>query len=264
MNENDIKTLMQEYLNSTKLLLESNRLLNERMDKLEIKNTEPPRTTTGFNTPLVTLGPRLQKINPETLQLIKVYETVSECMNENNKIKRPSLNKAVIENTVYNGFRWLLVDRNEDATVITAIERTKQTKIQNLGYIAKMNKEKTEIINVYLDRKNASSSNGYKSLSALDTPVKKFTLSNGYYYLLYDSCEDELKNGFVEKYGEPLLYKDGVGKYDSDNNLIKEFICKYDCVKNGIGEKTLRKALNNNQMYNNHYYKSIGSKLQCI
>ena len=127
-----------------------------------------------------------------------------------------------------------------------------------------MNKEKTEIINVYLDRKNASNCNGYKSLSALDTCVKKFTLSNGYYYLLYDSCEDELKTNFVEKYGEPLLYKDGVGKYDSDNNLIKEFICKYDCIKNGIGEKSLRKALNNNQMYDNHYYKSIGSKLKSV
>ena len=128
-----------------------------------------------------------------------------------------------------------------------------------------MNKEKTEIINVYLDRKNASSSNGYKSLSALDTAVKKFALSNGYYYLLYDSCEDELKNDFVEKNGEPLLYKDGIGQYDSENNLIKEFICKYDCIRTlKMSDKTLAKALDKNQMYNNNYYKSIGSKLSCI
>ena len=129
MNGNDMKTFIQEIVNNNKILLgkidnleKSNKEILEKLNK----NTEPPRTTTGFNAPLVTLGPRLQKINPETLQLIKVYETVSECMNENNKIKRPSLNKAVIENTVYNGFRWLLVDRNIDATIITTIERTVQ------------------------------------------------------------------------------------------------------------------------------------------
>ena len=31
-----------------------------------------------------------------------------------------------------------------------------------------------------------------------------------------------------------------------------------------MSDKTLAKALDKNQMYNNHYYKSIGSKLQCI
>ena len=45
------------------------------------------------------------------------------------------------------------------------------------------------------------------------------------------------------------------------NNLIKEFICKYDCIRTlKMSDKTLRKALDKNQMY----YKSIGSKLQCI
>ena len=197
-------------LNNLKNVNESYKLLFDKIERLEDiidkqnKKYEPPKTTTGFNTPLVTLGPRLQKINPETLQLIRVYETVSECMNEDNKIKRPSLNKAVIENTIYNGFRWLLVDREKNADTIASIEKTKETRAQNLGYIAKMNKEKTEILNVYLDRKNASSSNGYQSLAGLDTCVKKFTLSNGHYYLLYESCADELKDKFEERYGVDL------------------------------------------------------------
>ena len=40
------------------------------------------------------------------------------------------------------------------------------------GYIAKLNKDKSEIINVYLYRKTASQENCYLSTSGLDIPVK--------------------------------------------------------------------------------------------
>jgi hypothetical protein len=224
------------------------------------------KTTTNFNQPLVTVGPRLQKINPETMKIIKVYESVAECLKEYNfKVKRPSIDKAVKENTVYNGFRWAFVDRNEDPNILHSINPTKETKIQNLGYIAKMNKEKTEIINVYLDRKSAASLNGYTSSSALDTPVKNVALTNGNYYMLYDSCPEKTISNFEQQHGEPLLYKDGIGQYTEDNQLIKEFVCKYDCIKQlKMSDKTLAKALDKNVLYNNSYFKRIGSKVKYV
>lgn len=267
MNVSDLKVLIQQLANNNKLLLDKiDRLEDSNMKILKKldNNTAPPKLTTGFNTPLLTLGPRLQKINPETLQLVKVYETVTECMNENNSLKRPSLNKAVVECTVYNGFRWLLVPRDQDANIIVSIENTKETRTQNIGYIAKMNKEKTEILNVYLDRKTASSSNGYSSESGLDTCVKKFTLSNGHYYLLYESCENELKEKFIARYGEPILYKNGIGQFDTNGVMTREFTCKYDFTTGDfkIAEKTLAKCLKNNLAFNNYSYKHIGSKLR--
>jgi hypothetical protein len=45
--------------------------------------------------------------------------------------------------------------------------------------------------------------------------------------------------------------------------LIQEFICKYDCIKKlHISDKTLTKALTRNVAYNNNYFKTIGSKLE--
>ena len=235
----------------------------EILDKL---NSLQTKTTTNFQQPLATVGPRLQQINYETMTINKVYESVAECIKEYNfKVKRPSIVKAIEDSSVYNGFRWAFVDRNTDPNIIANILPTKQTKTQNLGYIAKLNKEKTEILNVYLDRKTAATSNDYASSSSLDTPVKNMSLTNGHYYMLYDKCEDELKNVFVQKYGEPLLYKDGVGQYNSENNLLAEFVCKYDCIKQlKISDKTLAKALDKNVLYNNYYFKSIGSKLKCL
>ena len=170
--------------------------------------------------------------------------------------------KAIQENTVYYGFRWQLVERNLDPNIIHAIEPTKETKIQNIGYIAKLDANKSEILNIYLDRKTAAELNDYQSSSALDNPVKNGTITNGHYYILYNNCDENLIYDFEEKKGKPLLYKNGVGQFDIQNNLINEFSCKYDCIRElKMSDKTLAKALDKNIMYNNHYFKSIGSKL---
>ena len=75
-----------------------------------------------------------------------------------------------------------------------------------------------------------------------------------------------MRKVFEETYNnglEPVLYKNGVGQYDVDKNLVKEFICKYDCINClQISDKTLAKALDKQVMYNNNYFKYIGSKLQ--
>lgn len=255
-------------------LIQTVRQLSVKIDNLEKinseirnkMNTDPPKVVTGFQDPLKTLGPRLQKINPETLALVKVYESVTEVMNEDSRIKRPSINKAVMENTVYCGFRWFLVDREIDPNILANINPTKQTKVQNLGYIAQINKEKTEIVNVFLDRKTAAHFNEYESISALDSPVKNFTLSNGFYYKIYADCDEELRETFERKIdGQPMLYKNGVGQYDSDNTMQKEFICKYDCLKQlKMSDKTLSKALDKDKPYNGFFYKTIGQKLKCL
>ena len=237
-----------------------NKELCERINSMQIK------TTTGFNEPLVTLGPRLQKINPDTMQIIRVYESASEAMKENHDIKRPSLNKAVVENTVYHGYRWAFVDRELDANVIHNLPPTKKTKQQNLGYIAQLNESKTEIRNVYIDRKTAAHFNGYESASALDNPVKQFTLAKGFYYKLYDQCDEALQIAVEQKIkGKPVLYKNGVHQCDLQNVVVREFECKYDCMKSlSMSDKTLTKALTKGIQYNGHIFKEAGSKLKCI
>ena len=264
---NNDNVLIQELIKTIKDL-------SHKVDVIEKSNkeilnkltTQETKIVTGFNEPLLTVGPRLQKINPETMLLIKVYESVSEVMKEDSNIKRPSVNKAIVENTIYFGYRWLLVDRELDPNIIHNITPTKQTKAQNLGYIAQINKEQTKIINVFLDRKTAAHFNGYESVSALDVPVKKFTLSQGYYYKIYTDCDLMFREEFEEKInGLPLLYKNGVGQYNLQNNLIREFACKYDCIKTLLmSDKTLSKALTKNVPYNGFYFKEIGSKLKCV
>lgn len=261
---NNSNCYIQEILNTNKILLEKMSLLEKQNQEILNKlNTQQTKVTTGFNQQLPTLGPRLQKINPENLQLIRVYESVTELMNEDKHIKRPSIMKSIQENTIYRGFRWQLVERILDPTIVHSLEPTKATKNQNLGYIAKLDANKTEILNVYLDRKTAAIQNSYPTHASLDNPVKNGTISNGHYYILYESCDEELKSLFEEKNGVPLLYKNGVGQFDANNQLLIEFACKYDCIRTlKISDKTLTKALDKNIAYNNTYFKTLGTKLQ--
>jgi prophage antirepressor-like protein len=273
--------LLKEKINSNQIIVQSNSsneitelkelIHNLSYEIVELKksnqlilnklNTQETKVVTGFSQQIPHLGPRLQKINPETLQLVKVYESVTEAMNENKNIKRPSITKAIEENTVYCGFRWLLVERNLNPNIIHSIQPTKQTKIQQLGYIAKLNSNKSLILNVYLDRKTAAKLNGYQSPSALDNPVKNETITNDNYYILYDNCCPELIQEFEGKNGKPILYKNGIGQYDLQKKLVKEFTSKYDCIRElKMSDKTLAKALSTNIPYNNFYYRELGAK----
>jgi len=229
-------------------------------------NSQETTVTYGYNQSCAILEPRLQKINPETLELIQVYESVSELMKEDSNIKIASINKAVVENTSYCGYRWLLVDRELDPKIINNILPTKQTTPQSVGYIAQINKEKTEIINVFFDRKTACHFNGYKYIYALDIPLQNFTLSKEFYYKLYNECNSDLQKTFIIKNnGPPFLYKNAIAQCDSKNNIIFEFANKYDCIKQlHISDKMLAKSLDKNIMYKNCYFKTIDDKIKCF
>jgi phage anti-repressor protein len=253
--------LLEKLLNEIKELKQSNKEINDKLNSQQIKSL------TGFAEVNKTLGPKLQKINPETMQLVKVYESISECIKENPKLKRSSIAKAINRNTIYQGFRYVHVDRELDCNSLHDVQPTVKTKIQNNGYIAKLSSDKKTILNVYLDRKTACRENGYSSDSALDTAFKNFKLSNGHYYVLYDSCSLELKSEFIKKNNnkEPKLYVVGVGQFDDKNKLLHEFVSKFECCQIlGLGDKSVKKSIENNTPYNGKYYKYLNSKIKCF
>ena len=271
--ELEIEKLKLELEKKDNVSDEKINMLCAKIDNLEKQNREileklgattAPKIVTGFQEPLVTLGPRVQQINPETMKLVKVYESASQLMSENHDIKRPTLTKAVAGNTIYCGFRWMFVERDQDATNMDAVQPTKQTRVQNLGYIAKLNADQTEILNVYLDRKTAATMNGFESSAALDTPVKHGTVVKGCVYKLFSECDARAK--FIEKHGkEPLLYRNGFGAFDAASQMIREYGCRYDCIRiMKISDKTIAKSMEKNVPYNGAFFRNLGEKMSFL
>lgn len=135
---------------------------------------------------------------------------------------------------------------------------------KNNGYIAKLNKSKDEIINVYRTRKDASIIEQFDSVAFLDNYVKNGNIvMNKYYYVLYESCSKELKTNFLKKINktEIILSETLVGKF-KDNLLIQEYKSKYDCFSNNVfGQKVFNKILDNNIEYDGHTYKTLPKQL---
>jgi prophage antirepressor-like protein len=235
------------------------------IEKLITELQTPKKTTNNFNQPLGTLGQFVQKINPESMSLIKTYETISDVVKEYGHalMKKPSLNKAIAENTIYRGFRWAFVARDQDPNILANIEPTVGTRDQNLGYIAKLDADKTTILKIYVDRKTAAKMNDCKSSSSLDLIVMKKRMYENHYYILYQDCDENTRLDYENKHGVPLLYKtNGVGKFDMDGELVHEYTCKFHCTHGpDVSEKTLNKALETGLPYNNFTYRFIGEKL---
>lgn len=217
----------------------------------ELKNfnqtqTQQP-TTDRFGNELPTLGPYVQQLNPDNLSLIRVFQHIGEVCSLL-RCPRSSLKKAADENTIYLNYRWHLVDRSENPNEVKDVPPTRQLiKNKNPGYIAKLNMDKTEILNVYIDRKTASIKNGYNSVAYLDYFVKHKKEVDSHYYVIYDEVDENIQKTFLDKHNlrEIVLYKKfGVGQYDMNNVLVREYKSKHDCQEQlKLGNKTVCKAI---------------------
>lgn len=230
-------------------------VLLEEIRKVNVKSQL--KLTNNFGERYHALGKKIQQINPDNMQLVKVFESIAD-VSKTFKFPKSSVTKAIQENTIYKNFRWAYDDEEVQPT-------RSLKKNQNSGYVAKLNSAKDKILAVYLNGQVASKENGYESVAYLDAYIKSGKQVDGVYYVRYhDGCSEEIKKEFLQATGnkEIVLYKnEGVGVYNLENELIREFRSKHDCTSNTkIGSKSIRKALNSGESYDEFYYKYLYNK----
>jgi len=251
----DKKLLNQIIDNQTKMLqLISN--ISETQNKLEntlitiIKNSNT-RTSQEYNTVIKPLqGPKVIQINSDTLKIHKVYNTIIELLNTDIHITRNSLKRAVEKKSIYRNYRWMFINRDSDIKEIVIEPTNVNENIKCIGYIAKLNDNKTEITNVYISMQEAVKANG---------KIHR----NSQYYILYEQCDNILKENFEKINGKALLYQNGLGQFDDKDKLIKDFASKEDCFRKlNISRALLNKLIKENTIHNGFIYKYIGKKTQ--
>lgn len=201
-------------------------------------------------------GPKVLQINPETLKINKVYDTIIELLNAdtNTHINRNSLKRAVDKKSIYRNYRWMFIDRTQILDNLVIPQTNLNEEIKCVGFIAQLNENQTEIINVYYSMQEAIrlSRNGHIS-------------RNNKHYILYDTCEQQLIVNFERIHGKPLLYINGVGQFDDESNLINEFSSKQNCFrKSNISRSLLDKLIKTNTIHNGYTYKYIGKKSKLL
>ena len=206
------------------------------------------------------VGPYVQKLDRDSFEIIAYYEGITEAVRKESLsgISIAGVKGAVKKHSVYNGYRWLFVDRTLDPSVKHEVPPT-STKVRYVvkGWVAQLNYMKTEITAVYKDQKGAALANGFKGRTAISLSVKKGNAAGRSYYVLWDTCAIELRNAFTERHGEVYFApKTVIDEYDLTGKLVASYVSKQDIVnKLAIGQNKLRAMLDSGESYKGRIFK---------
>jgi prophage antirepressor-like protein len=204
--------------------LEELRILNEREKKLEntiklsednttIKPEEPEEVNIPDDIYIKsrenTRSPKVYQYDPQTLELIKIYDSVITFTRHFHSSSGSALREAAKNNRIYKDYRWALSERN--TVDIPIIEPTIESRTQSVEYIAMIDIKKTKILEVYPSQKEAAMSRNLAGFSTISRAIKKNGISSGHYWKVFDHCSEEMKNAYLmtNKLPEPHIKANG-------------------------------------------------------
>lgn len=168
---------------------ENNKIIanNELLKKTKVSNRKP-------------LGRKIQMIDPNDLKkVIKVYDSMMYLMRapENDRFSKAGVEKALTNNTIYQGYRWCYVENGDDPIVSKAKPTVPSKSTQKSDVILQLNNTKTQIIKHFQTQKELAK---YLSVSVCKARkiMKNNIKHNDNYYIYYYDCSPEL----IKKYGD--------------------------------------------------------------
>jgi phage anti-repressor protein len=163
---------------------------------------------------------------------------------------------ACINNTVFNNHRWYYVDDETELPVTIPDTVDKQNIVvpkRTHKLIAKLNIEKTVILNVYSSQYKAAEAVNLSSCSICAALTSEKKCGN-FFWKLYDECDDNLKSTFTEELPDksrPTTYSKTVQRIDPiSNEVLETYFCIQDvCSMYRTCHKTIHKASKTGEIY---------------
>jgi prophage antirepressor-like protein len=210
-----------------------------------------------------TRSPKVYQFNPETLELIKIYDSIIDVIRNFYGSSPTGLKEAVKKNTIYKYHRWLLVDR--DITNISEIKLQPTVKAisQNIEYIAMIDIQQKKILDVFPSQKDAALSRNLAGYSTISRAIKQNSISSGHYWKLFNNCSDDMRNFYLKhnKLPEKFSKSSSISVLQIDPTTNKEVV-KYNSIndvllKFQMSRLTLKKCSDNNEIYKCYKWKVI-------
>jgi MSV199 domain-containing protein/T5orf172 domain-containing protein len=206
-------------------------------------------------------GRKIQKIDPNNFNnIIKIYNSMISLLRSNESINynKSNIQVAIKENRIYRGYRWGFVEHDEDPN-ISKIGPTNENKSTRLVEpILKMNKEKTEIIEVYKTKELCAMNIGINRCK-LKKIIINNELYNDNYYIKISDCNSEIinkyeLNNYIEKNhhtnAKSIIQINPLTNQQIQFNTINDIY-----IKLGISENSIRDAIKNKQLWAGSYWK---------
>ncbi len=211
--------------------------------------------------------PKVQQYHPETLEYIKTFDSIIETVryfyNELHieTFSNKTLKDAYRGNYVYAGYRWNIIKYEMEDKPYKIPKTVKVFKTRR-DLLARINIDKTKILEVYPSQKHAAIAMKHNSPSAICKALKLETLSQGHYWKFYDECDEKLKNDYIKSGGViPEVAKtiSGAKSIKQIDYETKKVIQTYSTIKDvqvkyNISRSSLKNAIENKTPHNGFYW----------
>lgn len=210
-------------------------------------------------------GNKIQRYSQDGQNLIFTYESYAYAMRDTSllNITRSCLKNAIKNNTIYKDFRWMELDRSMPDNTIQILEKTLESHIIKIGYIAMLNLDKNKIEHVFCDQKAAAEHRKFNSSASISNAIKRNSISSGHYFMMWYNCEQELQNEYLKNNLLPQKRAAINNKQIEQLHPITECIIKYyssieDVIKEfKISRQTLKSACDFNIISKGYKWKII-------
>lgn len=210
-----------------------------------------------------TRSPKVYQYDPQTLELIKVYDSVITFTRHFHSSSGSALREAAKNNRIYKDYRWALSERN--TVEIPNIEPTVESRVHSIEYISMIDIKQTKILAVYPSQKEAAMARNLAGFSTISRAIKKNGISSGHYWNVFDHCSEEMRNTYLmtNKLPEPHIKANGTSVIQINpitGEEIKVFKSITEILKKfQMSRASLNKASDNDEIHNGFKWKVIQS-----
>jgi prophage antirepressor-like protein len=245
--------------------------INNDSDDIEEKEEDDiDMTTIFFQTKKNTYGikiPYVYQYHPSDLyNPIKIYESPSDVERapelSHLEISPAPLRLATRNNTIYKGFRWYYVKRNENPpeSIPTTVEN--KHKEPEIKFIAMIDITKTKILAVYPNQKEATKARLMKA-NSFHRAIQNGSISSGHYWNYFDSCSEDMQQEYLKNNSLPEKYIRSISKKVEQicpltKKVLKMYNSNREVIKNfKMSVSSLKKYSDSGEIHNGYIWKIV-------
>lgn len=214
----------------------------------------------NINENLVIKGNKIQKYTIEG-ELVITYNTLCNAARKEVNVSESGIRKAIINKTIYKDHRWLHLERELPDDTVQNLGETKIIKHVNLGLIAMLDINKENIIHVFKNQTVAATSRHLKSSMCIYNSIKNNTLCSGHYFYLWNKCNEEMKQKYLENNTLPETdRRHNAIKVNQihpiTNEIVKVFLSYTDIMHDfQVSLRKIKQVMNNNEIYKGYKWQ---------
>ena len=148
-----------------------------------------------------TRGFKVQCYSEDGRTLVKTYVGYTDAIRQMS-LEDPSvlrIKAAVNNRTLYQGFRWALLERSLPDDTKQDIGGTETNTEINKGLIAMLDLHKTRIEKVYCDQIEAAKDRQLKTASSVSMAMSAQRMCSGHYFFMWNKCSEDLQNDYLQR-----------------------------------------------------------------